>query len=183
MICLLDMDGVVADFVGGVCAAHNRPSPYDDPSSYGVFDMDKLWGMTSREFWKPCDGESFWDDLQKTPDADDIVSSVVNNFGLENIAILTAPSMSPYCVPGKRRWMKRHYPFLAKNMIFTSAKKFLAGPDRVLIDDRNENIESFRAAGGHGILLPRLWNRLYRMWDFSLDHVEVNLRDLKEVVA
>jgi 5'(3')-deoxyribonucleotidase len=177
VICLLDMDGVVADFVGGVCAAHNRPSPYDDHASRGIFDMDKLWNMSPSSFWKPCDGESFWDDLQKMPDADVIVDLAVNAFGENNIAVLTAPSMSQYCVPGKRRWMQKHYPFLAKNMIFTSAKRFLAGPDRVLIDDRNENVDSFIRAGGHGILLPRPWNRDHRLSDLSIYRLSLCLKE------
>jgi hypothetical protein len=48
-------------------------------------------------------------------------------------------------------------------MIFTAAKKFLAGPDRLLIDDRDRNVEEFVAGGGHAILLPRLHNADHRL--------------------
>ena len=43
-------------------------------------------------------------------------------------------------------------------MIFTGAKKFIAGPGRWLIDDKDANVEAFRAAGGQAITVPRPWN-------------------------
>lgn len=161
MYCFLDMDGVIVDFVGGVCKAHNRKSPYLEQSSYGVWDMEKLWGISVDEFWQPTEYPGFWRQLEPTTDAEQIVKLVTNAFGLGNIAVLTAPSDSIWCVNEKREWMKSHFPALAKNMIFTSAKRFLAGEDRVLVDDRDKNIDQFSQAGGQTILVPRLWNRKY----------------------
>ena len=40
----------------------------------------------------------------------------------------------------------------------TPQKHLLAGPNRILIDDNDRNIEAFRAAGGIGILFPQPWN-------------------------
>ena len=175
MICFIDMDGVIADFVVGACRAHNRPSPYGDPKSLGVFDIEKLWGMTPSEFWLPCDGERFWDDLPKTVEADGIMALALETFGLENVAVLTTPSMSPYCVPGKRRWIRRHFPELAKSMIFSSAKRFLGGPGRVLIDDRDRNIEEFSGYGGHGVMVPRPWNKMHGYCESVIDKIRETL--------
>lgn len=169
--CLLDQDGVLADFLGGVSHAHGRTFPYDDPRWHGVWDAEKLWGITAEEFWAPCDGSTFWDDLAKTDEADALVSSVCRLFGESNVAILTAPSKSLYCIPGKRSWIDRYYPKLAKNMIFGSAKRFLAAPTRLLIDDRDKNVDDYIAAGGPAILMPRMWNRNYRLAAESLDYV------------
>ena len=154
----VDMDGVIADFVGGVIAAHKR-SVYDDPAHYGKFDIEKIWGIKVEEFWEPLDSYEFWRGLAKTPEADRIVYIVTKKFGAENVAILTAPSESRFCVPGKRDWIAEHYPVFKNRMIFGSAKEFLAGPDRVLIDDRDKNAEVFEAAGGVSVLVPRLWNK------------------------
>jgi hypothetical protein len=41
-----------------------------------------------------------------------------------------------------------------------TAKASVAGPGKILIDDKNENIDEWEAAGGIGILYPRPWNRL-----------------------
>ena len=174
--CLLDMDGVLADFVGGVVHAHGRPYPYDMPNSLGVFDIERIWGITPQEFWAPCDGPTFWDDLAKTPEADALVFQACQKFGPSNVAILTAPSLSPHCVPGKRRWIERYYPQLKKNIIFGSAKKFLAAPNRILIDDRDKNVDDFIGAGGPAILMPRLWNRAHDRATESLDVVLYKLQ-------
>lgn len=176
MFAFLDMDGVIADFVGGVCAAHGKSSPYEDLNNHGVWDMESLWGMSAREFWAPCNNNpEFWDSLSKTHDADLIVETVVSRFGVDNVAILTSPSMDPQCVPGKRRWIRRRYPYLEKQMLFGSAKHFLAGPKRVLIDDRSKNIDDFEKAGGSVVCVPRLWNDLHPLAAQAADYVKMSL--------
>lgn len=168
--CLLDMDGVIADFMGQLCKYHGRPSPYLDPANYGVWDTEILWGITVEEFWAPIKEDSlyFWRTILKTPEADKIVQYATQFFGEENVAILTAPSDDEGAVPGKRWWMKKLYPQFEKKMIFGSAKEFMAAPYRTLIDDRDKNVEGFRAAGGKAILVPRLWNSLHAQADYPL---------------
>jgi len=160
---LCDMDGVLADFVSGAAKAHHRESPYLYPKNYGTFDIEKLWDISAQEFWAPIDamGQDFWLGLEKTPEADELVALLTERVGVESIAILTAPSDDPGCVPGKRAWIRKHYPQFSKQIIYTSAKGFLAAPTKLLIDDRDRNIDEFRRDGGQAILLPRLWNRLY----------------------
>ena len=170
-----DMDGVLADFVGGVCAAHGKESPYGDSSSYGVFDMEKLWGMTVKEFWTPTRGMRFWASLEKTHEADWLVDYCAKWVGVSNIAILTDPSNDPGCILGKKAWIKKYYPQLVSNMIFTSAKDFLAAPNHLLIDDRDRNIEEFRAAGGMTIRVPRFWNSDWDSADMTWKIVEHKL--------
>lgn len=157
---LLDMDGVIADFMGHLCKYHGRPSPYLDPKNYGIWDTETLWGITVEEFWAPIKEDSlhFWKTIPKTSEADFIVQEAVARFGTENVAILTAPSDDEGAVPGKRKWMEKYFPQFKKRMIFGSAKEFMAAPYRTLIDDRDKNVEAFRNAGGNAILVPRLWN-------------------------
>lgn len=166
---LLDMDGVIADFMTAICKAHGRPNPYYDPvteeKARGTFDTEKIWGITPEEFWAPIQGYAldFWETIEKTPEADQIIRLVSREFGVDNVAILTAPSKDAGSVPGKRAWMDKNYPAFSKRMIFTSAKEFLAGGNRFLIDDRDKNIQGFEEAGGTGILVPRPWNRSWRL--------------------
>jgi 5'(3')-deoxyribonucleotidase len=108
-------------------------------------------------------------------DAEAIVGIVGAKFGLDNVAILTAPSLDPECVPGKRRWIQTHFSYFADRMIYTAAKRFLGGPGRVLIDDKNANCDEFAAAGGIAILVPRPWNSLHRIADRAAEHVRESL--------
>lgn len=175
--CFLDMDGVLADFVSGICKAHNRETPYTHIGAYGVFDMEKLWGISATQFWNPIRGkEDFWINLDKTEEADEIVNLAELRFGAENVAILTAPSIDPVSISGKREWIKKYYPQFEKKIIFASAKKFLAGHGNVLIDDRDKNIIEFTHAGGIGIRVPRLWNSDFNLANKTLLCVEKALK-------
>lgn len=158
------MDGVIADFVGAIHKAHGRPYCYDDPAVRGRFDIDPIWGISAKEFWS-TDTFEFWDTVEPHAEATQIVSLLEETFGSENVCILTSPSNGPGCVPGKRSWIRRHFPQFQKRIIFTSAKEFLAGDQRLLIDDRDSNIKDFRDHGGEAILIPRHWNLLHRHAD------------------
>lgn len=171
---LLDMDGVLVDFVKGACAAHGRPD-------YVVrtWDFYEDWGIAEQEFWSVTNNVDFWASLEKTPEADAFVDAAFKRFGKENVAILTAPSSSPYSIIGKQVCVDRLFPELRKRVIFAKAKtkKFIAGSNRVLLDDKESNCEEFVQAGGTAILVPRTWNHLIheadRAKDFVLDKLEV----------
>jgi 5'(3')-deoxyribonucleotidase len=168
------MDGVIADFVSGVSAAHGRPSPYENGGGRGIFDIEKLWGISAVEFWKPTNSVEFWLNLPKMPDADYIVAFLADHFGEDNVAILTAPSLFDGCMAAKRKWIEQHYPQFAKRVIFSpaGAKSFLASEHNVLIDDRDENVERFQLAGGAAVLVPRPWNKDHRYADMALGYVK-----------
>lgn len=160
MKCFLDMDGVLSDFNGGVAKVHNRPDPYLNPTNHGIYDTEKIWGMSSTQFYKPTNSVEFWAGLGKMPEADNIVALVTQRFGEGNIAILSAPSPFIGCAGAKRMWVRKHYPQLEKRLILATAgtKHFIAAPSKVLIDDRDSNVAEWVVAGGIGILVPRPWN-------------------------
>lgn len=174
-LCFLDMDGVLADFVSAACDVHGRPNPYVDPKNYGIWEMDKIWGMTAKEFWAPMGREGYWLGMQKLKDADALVDVLSQYFGLDNICILSSPSLSPYCVPEKRQWLKQHFPMLANNVLFGSAKQFLAGPGRYLVDDYDKNIDKFVKFGGTGITYPQMWNRQHQLTEHGVTEVTLAL--------
>lgn len=169
--CFVDMDGVLAEFLGGASFRHDRDLPYDRPEAMGVWETEVLWGITEEQFWAPMRDAEFWATLEKTPEADRIVKLAEREFGEENVAILSAEGPG-FSIQGKKEWIKRNYPQFEKRLIFAHAKEFLASPSRWLIDDRDKNIDAFNEAGGHGILVPRLWNRAWIWSDVSLIEVE-----------
>lgn len=183
--CLLDMDGVLFDFMSALCVAHNRPSPYENEANFGVWDTEKLWGITVEQFWEPIQKDSlaFWEGIPLTPEAKQIVEFMEEKFGRDNIAILTAPSDDPGAVPGKRISMRRHFPQFEKKMIFGSAKQFLSAPYRFLVDDRDKNCDEFEAAGGHSIQVPRPWNRMHKYREHVLPAIQAQYDVIREELA
>jgi 5'(3')-deoxyribonucleotidase len=170
---LLDMDGVIVDFVRGVCALHGKENPYLDGQNINEFGMDLIWGMSANAFWKDC-GFDFWKSLEFTPEAASIISAVEGAVGKENVCLLTAPCSTAGCIDGKREWVRQNMPDYSKRLMVGSAKEFLAAPDRLLIDDRNENIWSYSGAGGRGFLFPRPWNEsnhLQSVWEDEMKYV------------
>jgi len=160
----LDMDGVLADFITGICAAHNKPTPYDKVESQGVWDTDKLMGIEARAFYAPCN-ENFWKNLWATRECEGILACAVGKVGTSNVALLTSPTNNPGCVPGKKAWVQKHMPVLLKQMIFTGAKHYVSGPGKLLVDDNDHNVTEWRKAGGKAILIPRPWNSMHAQAD------------------
>lgn len=147
---LIDMDGVVCDFVTAICAAHNRPDPYKN--GFVGHDMEKAWGMTHDEFWEPSNNTEFWSNIEKFPWADSLLQHCENLVGLENIAFCTSPSKSPFCIIGKTEWLDRHFPKVSR--IFTKQKQFCANHMTVLVDDTDSKIQKFIENSGLAVKFP-----------------------------
>lgn len=146
----LDLDGVLADFVAGSFKAHNRtPHPVDTWNYY------KQWGLTDAQFFAPM-GREFWAGLDKLPDADWLVETVLDA-GVD-VAIATSPCMTPGCIEGKRDWVAEHYPALAPRIVFTGIKHVMAHSSALLVDDSGSNVERFGVRGGWTYLWPQPWN-------------------------
>ena len=98
----------------------------------------------------------------------------------DDITILTAPMPNPGSWTGKYLWVEKNMPakFLKNIIMSVVPKSLLAGPDTLLIDDKDENIAEFVAAGGCGILVPRPWNELHGWADEALQVVKNSLEEL-----
>lgn len=174
MKCFLDMDGVIADFVGAIHKAHGREYCYADPSVRGQFEINPIWGISASEFWSK-DSFEFWADIEPTTEASEIVSVLEEAFTTENVCLLTSPSLGVGSISGKRSWVAQHFPQFSNRMIFTSAKQFLAGPERLLVDDRDQNVADFRRHGGRAILVPRHWNSMHAQSDFVGQYISAGV--------
>lgn len=152
----IDMDGVLFDFVTATSRAHNRPSPYLAARNYGHWDMAKLWNITPEAFWAPLNYEGFWSNMEPLPYARTLVETCLKY--TDNICVLSSPSESKYCVPEKRASIKKYFPEFGKNILFGASKQFIAGPNKILVDDYDVNVDKWRGAGGTATLWPQPWN-------------------------
>lgn len=160
MKCLLDMDGVLVNFVKSACEVHGRPDPFEDKGNWGLWDLAEYWGMPLDEWWEPFDCD-FWRNLEWMPDGREIFDIVINHFGKQNVCLFSSPGLAPEALMGKKLWIMEHLPDFKSRYIFGSKKFFLAHPDVVLIDDYNKNILEFEKHGGKAIQVPRPWNALH----------------------
>lgn len=156
---LIDMDGVLCDWVGGVCDLLGRSrvetlrdwnrGEYSIEGSFGL-ESDRLWNLIHRQ------GGDWWAHLDPLP----WITELLSLFSETNaeISILTSPGCSVYAPSGKARWMREHIPGLADRLHIGQDKSLLARPGSLLIDDHGSNCQKFRDAGGQAVLFPQPWN-------------------------
>lgn len=132
-----DMDGVLVDFEKGyyeLTGKHTSQFPKGDS-----------------DFWKPLEEEGalFWATLDWMPDGRELWRYIKRY----KPNILTAPSMDPSSRVGKEAWCKMHINNQYRNLYFKQAKykSDFAGENRILIDDRDDTIASWKTKGGIGI--------------------------------
>ena len=164
----LDLDGVLVDFLSGLHKALDVPYSYENY----IYEKGK-WDMLADikldddipatfEQCNDCCTASFWDNLEWMHDGRDILRAIMGTLGLEKVYLLTTPMPNLESASGKMMWVNGNLPiYLKRTIIIQASKALLAQPDTLLIDDKNENIDDFIAAGGRGILVPRPWNRFY----------------------
>lgn len=148
----LDLDGVIVDFIGGAIEYYNLKCAYSEITSWDAIHNHTK--MLNQEFWDGLD-ETFWYRLKKTWFADTILA-LVEPF---KPCILTAPRPNGGAT-GKQMWIKENLPdyFDDERYLIGPGKRCVAGPETLLIDDYDRNVNEWRLAGGSAILVPQPWN-------------------------
>lgn len=151
---LLDMDGVLADFVGGICRLRGEEVRWPDhnrlPEFFGYGSSTEMWSYIDTE------GDTFWRQLEILPWARQLVD-VCQQHG--RVMICTSPSANPACAAGKMQWLQNFFSDrFFREFVITPRKWVCAGPRTVLIDDHPRHCQEFQQAGGHAFLWPMPWN-------------------------
>ena len=159
-IVFLDMDGVLVNFREGIHEAFNKSYDYPTLSSKWKFWDD--WSDVSFAMVNAACTTEFWTDLEWMHDGLNIIRIIWKKFNVNQIYLLTTPMPNLESASGKMIWVDNNLPIHFKHTIITQAPKcLLARPDTLLIDDKNENVDGFREAGGKALLVPRPWNRAH----------------------
>lgn len=136
---------------------HKFPSAcgYDIIGAYERLSGSKAPDV--REFWEYYPREA-WEAIPLSKEFNQILE-FAELFGRDNVCLLSSPTKGPDQLAGKLAWVQTFLPsWLHRQYFFGPRKWFAAGPDALLIDDHDDNINAFRQRGGHGILVPRPWN-------------------------
>jgi len=148
-IVYLDMDGVLADFFGGV------------EFLYGVEHWKQLTNDKTKDLKKEViskiTGTDFFAVLPKFPTADGLID-MVKKFTGGNFSINTSPLRGDHenSAKYKKLWIANNIE-TPDSIVVTGRKETYArdkasGTPNILIDDRPINIQKWQAAGGYGIL-------------------------------
>lgn len=189
----LDMDEVLTDFVGGASAIWGlTPQEVQNTWSIGVWDMvpplhealvragrrRMIPQLSDREFWAPINrDEGFWTGLKETPWFNEILDLV--NATTDDWEVVTTPSRCPTSYSGKIKWLQYRLGVGFDLITQTRRKDRLAGPGRVLIDDKGSTVSKFIEAGGEGIIFPCYHNSLHERRHDPVDYVKEQLKIIR----
>lgn len=177
----LDMDGVLCDFMWDALVANDRhPVKTLQDWPIGTFDVCEVIGVAPEEFWKRIDkrGHRFWSELAEYQWTRELVS-LVAEFD-PSWFVSTSPSQSPDSSSGKVEWLQIRFGKDFRRYMLGPSKELLAKPGAVLIDDREESVETFREHGGEAVLFPQPWNSLGAMAD-PVNHVRQQLELIRGI--
>lgn len=152
----LDVDGVLADFVG----TSARYMGFD-PGAVTQWDFYSQIGTTDKEFWDrvKSHGQEFWSSMDCYPWCNELFQACRQT---AHVSLLTAPpqraDVRPNGIAGRVEWIHATFGESFKDYFAGCKKETLAAPDTLLIDDSDSNCKKFEAAGGRAILFPRPWN-------------------------
>jgi phosphopantetheine adenylyltransferase len=146
-----DMDGVIVDFDKGYKELTGREASFDTPKE---------------EFWAPIQkaGAEFWIKLQWMPDGKQLWE-FIKPF---NPQLLSAPSRDESSKIGKFVWVKRNVPGTKLILRQAERKQEFATPNSILIDDRADNIQRWKDAGGIGIHHTSASDTIQQLKDLGL---------------
>lgn len=151
---MLDMDGVLADFVGRASKVFGF-----NPKEVNTYDLPKCLGLKPQDFWKKIDEtEDFWESIEPYPWAKALVRKCYAY--TDEVGILTSPSLNPKSTVGKVEWVRKHFPKLLSNLVIVINKIIVWSPNMILIDDNEFTIRRWRGLNGKCILFPQPWNKL-----------------------
>ena len=154
MIFLLDVDGVVCNFVDGLIASHGWPIKHHE---YTSWNHHRSFGMTDEAMWEPTNNGKWWLELQEYEWAKRLVLELRRQ---GEIIFCTSPSLDASCPSQKVAWLR------AKQLMHPRKNDYQIGPRKelnaksgaILIDDSDSNVDKYRDHGGAAILFPQPWN-------------------------
>lgn len=157
LLCYVDVDGVLCDAVRAALNVWGFTGKYPP----GESNFAKVCGINEGTFWTPFNYD-FWRQLDKTPEADQIMG-VIESAGFTKISLISTQRITLGSLEGKREWVKRNFPKYLDSFILVPNgwRPWLAGPNTILVDDSENNVDEFIMLDGQGVLIPRPWNSLH----------------------
>ena len=139
-----DMDGVLVDFDKGYQALTGKETHHVDVQGKNEFWDTFRGGLENKKMQE----KDYWANLQWMPDGKELW----NHIKQYKPTLLSAPSRQPSSRLGKRLWVKNNIPGTKLVLASAEKKQNYSGTNKILIDDRPDNVSQWRSKGGIGIL-------------------------------
>jgi 5'(3')-deoxyribonucleotidase len=174
---LLDMDGVLSDFLSGALdilnEEYNKDYTVEDYVKYGKFSINEFYGISISEFWDTLSLEWFWEDLKPFEWTYKLYDGLCQ---LGDVTIVTSPSLDPNCAKEKLMWLRRCLGVKSTD-VFIGSKKYLMAGNGILIDDYYSNVDKFKSNGGKAVLVPSNWNTPNLTFDMVWGKIKLELNE------
>lgn len=152
---LIDCDGVLADFLGGLLAAINREQKQDfKPADCHSWDISKAYGISDSTIADIVERSGFCAGLVPLPGASAAVEQMRRK---HEVFCVTSPWNSPNWMHERTVWLKRHFGIEHKNVIHCARKELVFGD--VLIDDKLLTVVTWAATWPNSLAV--VWNQPY----------------------
>lgn len=173
---LLDVDGVICNFIDGLIKSHGWGLVHDDFASWSHHNT---LGVSDAEMWSVTNEDGWWLGLDEYPWAHRLVDGLRER---GDVIFCTSPSLDYKCPSQKVRWLREHgFMDERKNDYQIGPRKDLnAKSGAMLIDDSDSNTEKYAESGGFAILFPQPWNEARVNIE---DRVEYILRYVDMLIA
>jgi 5'(3')-deoxyribonucleotidase len=158
---LLDVDGVIADFVSGYLSAVKRATGRDYLADQITgFDIPRALRLAAAErqaVEQAVSRPGYCQELGEYPGA---VAAVEQIARVHEVVFVTGQwSGSPTWTSDREQWLRSRFGELGRNVVHTQLKHVVSGD--VLVDDNLDNCAAWAAAhqAGTAIVWSRPWNR------------------------
>jgi 5'(3')-deoxyribonucleotidase len=138
-VTLVDVDGVLADFVGHVIRTSGVDMTHEDAVEWDLFGLMGEQGIEAKRALKDLD---WWLGIDPMPGAQAAIERMRSRPG-SRVVIVTSPWVS--CKGwgwARYRWLDRHFGIRSRDVVITKAKDLVEG-DR-FIDDHPETVAKWQ---------------------------------------
>jgi len=157
----LDMDEVLADWVGGMLHEFNTTEGTSfTREQINMWKVEETLGYRSNYFVDMLMRDTqFYANLKPIPGAVSGVRSLISD-GHDVLIVTSVPMSAPIALDGKVHWLRRHIPEFSLQNFISAKRKSLVEAD-VLVDDGDHNIiEWYRdRPNSRALVWDAPWNR------------------------
>lgn len=162
---LLDVDGVLADFVGefliNVEMVTGRVYTRWDVTDWDIGRALKLSPEEEEECYRHARSSGWWSRLQVLPGAVEGVRQLREVAEVTAVTAVIGPRISETAAHERVKWLQKHFGFATDDIILTTKKHVVQGD--FFVDDHVENVrrwqENWKGQGKVGIVWETPHNR------------------------